>query len=364
MARESVKLWHGALDEKQGDIVLRGVLDTDSFKLLQVATYQREVMPYSRISEMVLALKNGNKVPDIELGMRGGDYHEREGIFYLQNDLFIIDGLQRVSAGRQMLLEGGEQKPRIGATVHFNTTEEWERKRFKVLNVSRTKVSANVLLRNLCPELEVIALLHNMSTRDQAFILNGKVSWDQRVQRTQILTALTLLKVAGMLHAHLGPGRGTDYDELARGNQKIFDRLGKNAFRDNIRTFFEIVDECWGVRSIAFKEGASYMRATFLGSLARLFSGHLNFWRDYKFVVEKDLRRKLSTFPVSDPTVRQLSGASGQAKSLLLTMMVQHINSGKRTHRLMPRDESTLPSVDEADDDEDPAEVATAAAGK
>ncbi|MDP3793851.1 MAG: hypothetical protein Q8R07_03810 [Candidatus Uhrbacteria bacterium] len=351
MARESVKLLHGALDEKQGDIVLRGVLDTDSFKLLQVASYQREVMPYSRISELVAALKS-SKVPDIELGMRGGDYHEREGIFYLQNDIYIIDGLQRVSAGMQMLMEGGEQKPRLGATIHFNTSEEWERERFKVLNVSRTKVSPNVLLRNLCPEIEAIALLHTMSTKDPGFILHSRVSWDQRIQRTQIISALTLLKVTGMLHAHIGPGRGGDYHELAEGSQKIFDRVGRNTFRDNVKTFFEIVDECWGVRAIAFKEGATYMRATFLGSLARLFSSHLNFWRDRKFVVEKDLRRKLSTFPVSDPTVRQLSGASGQARSMLLTMMIQHINSGKRTHRLQPRDESTLFSVETEEDGE------------
>lgn len=348
MARESVKVFNGALDEEGSSIVLRGVVDPKSLHLLKTPPYQREVMPIGKISEILQGLKTG-KVPDIELGMRGGDYREREGAFYLQDDIYIIDGLQRVTAGIMMLQEGGELLPRIGCSVHFNTDEKWERQRFEILNVKRTKVSPNILLRNMREELELISMLYNLTTRDPSFVLNRRVCWDQRMLRDHVISALTLLKTVCLLHAHLGPGRSLDYYNLANGGQKIFDKVGKNIFRDNIKTFFDILDECWGVKAIVFKEGASYMKGMFLFCLAMVFSGHINFWRENRLVVDKDMRRKLALFPVADPTVRQLAGASGQARVMLLTMMVNHINSGKRSKRLQPRDANLIPHIPQTD---------------
>ena len=76
MARNSVKVINAALDEVKIDqvgsqIVLRGVLDNDSLDLLQVSEYQREILPQSKIMDLIGAMKTG-RVPDIELGMRGG----------------------------------------------------------------------------------------------------------------------------------------------------------------------------------------------------------------------------------------------------------------------------------------------------
>jgi hypothetical protein len=107
MARTSVKVINAALDEVniQGDgnqIVLRGVLDNDSLDLLQVSEYQREILPQSKIMDLIDAMKTG-RVPDVELGMRGGDYREKDGVFYLQDSVHIIDGLQRISAAKHML---------------------------------------------------------------------------------------------------------------------------------------------------------------------------------------------------------------------------------------------------------------------
>src|SRR3954452_16034050 len=120
--RESVKVLKAALDEDGADIILRGVIAPDSLHLLQVDDYQREILPFARIRDLVGALENGN-VPDIVLGMRGGAYHDRDGVFYLQDPVFIIDGLQRTTAAKHLLMKGGRE-PRLGVKVHFNTSKE------------------------------------------------------------------------------------------------------------------------------------------------------------------------------------------------------------------------------------------------
>lgn len=360
MVRESVKITNAALDNgPNNSTVLRGIVEPDSLKLLVTPPYQRDVMPFSTIRALMDAQAAGNRLPDIELAMRGETFREREGgIVYLQGEVYIIDGLQRVNSGLSLIQAGDGVVPRLGAVVHFNTTEEWERERFRILNSARTKVSPNVLLRNLQHEVELVRVMHDMSVKEKAFVLCGRVSWDQRVQRHQVITALTFLKTVGALHSHMGAGRSAGYLELARGVERIYQEVGKTTFRANINTFFDVIDECWGVKAIAFREGAAYMRSTFLLTLAAMLSGHLNFWKDNRLVVEKDLRRKLAGFPVTDPQVRQLAGAGGQAGNLLLGMMLRHVNSGKRTRRLEPRDGSMVvpDSVDESTEEGDGGE--------
>jgi hypothetical protein len=53
---------------------------------------------------------------------------------------------------------------------------------------------------------------------------------------------------------------------------------------------------------------------------------------------------------VNDPQVKQLASSSGLAPDVLADLMIRHINSGKRTKRLMPRSGSrVLISSGEAD---------------
>ena len=336
MVRDSIKVVNAALDETPGgEIILRGVIDPDSLRLLKTAPYQREVLPLAKISELMKALETGT-VPDIELGMRGGDYREREDCFYLQDDTYIIDGLQRVTAGIQLLQKGGDRKPRIGAAIYFSTTEPWERERFKVLNVDRTRLSPNVLLRNLKEDLAVIAMLRNL-TDDPTFVMRDRICWDQRMTKGHLITAQTFASTVGFLHAHLGPGRSQRHDELAHGLQKIQERVGMRVMRDNIKTFFDVMDQCWSIRRVAFKEGAVCLRSTFLKTLATLFSRHDVFWRGDRLFVEKDIINKIAAFPITDPSIGQLAAGSSTAGQLLFQMLVEHVNSGKRTRRLVAR---------------------------
>lgn len=229
----SVKLCRAALDEDGSDIILRGSIDPGSLHLLQAADYQREILPLARIQELVAAFETG-AVPDIELGMRGHSVIERGECFHLQDPIYIVDGLQRVTAAIHMLHSGSDKLPRLGATVHFGTTEAWERSRFHILNANRTKLSPNVLLRNFRydhPAIKVLFLLCD----DKSFIMNHRVCWDQRMKRKELITALTFGKTVGALHAHIGPGRYTKVSDISRGLDTIMQRTGKMAFRDNAK---------------------------------------------------------------------------------------------------------------------------------
>jgi len=330
-----VRIVKAALDEGSTGIILRGVIDPKSLRLLQIGPYQREIMPLNTISELAEAIEKGS-VPDIELGVRGSNYMERKrGVFELAEDVFIIDGLQRVTAAKELLKRGG--KPSLGATIHFGTDEELERQRFRILNASRTKVSSNILLRNCRTESPAIDTFCNLSMHERDFVMCGKVSWSQRMARDHFITALTFLKVIGALHSHIGPGLSSNWHDISRGIQTIHDKVGRNTMRENTKTFFDFVDESWGIKSVTFKEGAAHLRQTFLICLALLFSRHETFWKGNRLFIDKDLKRKIASFPINDPQIRNLASSGGHAGKILLQYMLEHVNSGKRTRRLVER---------------------------
>jgi len=330
-----VRITHSALDEdEQGNIILRGRIDPERLEALLVDDYQREVLSPTSINQIMKGFESDGSVPDIDLGMRGGRTREKDDAFILLDDVFIIDGLQRVNAAKRFLLNGGT--PRLGATIHFNTTKEWEVERFRILNAERVKVSSNVLARNTRSQYPVVNALYNMCESDNAFVLKGRVCWQQRKQRSHLITAVTMMKALGILHSHLGPGKAHQLAEMVDGLQKTFDHVGRNAYRENVRAFFQIVEDCWGVRTVTY-DGASHLRNTFLFTLARVLSNHPTFWRENKLFMELSLLRKLKLFPMQDPTVQHLCGSGGKAGKMLYNLLVDHMNRGKRTKRIVPR---------------------------
>jgi hypothetical protein len=357
MARESIKIIHAALDEIEGkEIILRGVVDPDSLHLLQTAEYQREVLPLAHIRELVKAFDEGS-IPDITLGMRGGSYTEKNQAFYLQDDVFIIDGLQRTTAAIERLQAG--KSARLGATIYFNTTEAWEREQFHNLNALRVKLSPNILLRNTRAKIEIVETLFSLTTSDKNCVMRDRVCWSQRMVRSHLISALTFLKTIAWLHSHVAAGgKSNSLEEIVTGLQNMAEKISGSVLVHNMKAFFNLIDECWGIRSVAFKEGASYMRLTFLLTLASLFSRHQDFWRDKKLFVEKELQRKIKGFPLNDPNVKNLTAASGKARHILYQMLVEHVNSGKRTKRLTLRPEFRLTDAVESSDLVLPEEVA------
>ena len=334
-SRESVKMIHAALDEDtKGNIILRGVISPESLYLLKVAPYQREILPSSKISDLVEAFDSDGAVPDVELGMRGGSFLEKEGAFYLHDDTFIVDGLQRRTAAIKCLEAGKE--PRLGASVHFNTDEKWERERFKILNTTNTKLSPNVLLRNMQTQYNIVELLNTIS-KDKSFVLSGKICWNQRMTREELITALGFLKVAAQLHTKFGATRSnTRIDDIVPAMEKLYTKLGRGTVRENIKMFWNVMDECFKIHYVTFKEGAVALKGGFLLTMATIFSDHSDFWKDSKLSVPRDLVKKIASFPTNDPEIVRLAGARGAAQEILYQLMVSHINSGKRTKRLTP----------------------------
>lgn len=336
-ATEAVRLTKAALDEtSKGDIVLRGVLDPKTFHLIGVDTYQREILPLSSLSGLVDAFAAGAQVPDVTLGMRGGGYVEHDGAFTLRNDTYVIDGLQRLSAAAHVMRTARNPEPHLGAVVYFNTTRASECDLFRVLNTSQAKLSPGVLLRNLKDTNTAIDMLI-MLCHDKSFALAEKVCWNQRMKRSELITAMSFLRAVNILHSTFGPGLSSRYDEAARGSEKIMRTMGRTTMRDNTKTFFEVIDSAFGIRSLSFKQGATHLKGGFLTALALVLAHHRNFWdSNKKLVIAPDMRRKLATFPINDNAVRSLATSNQKGQTLLYRFLIDHFNKGKHIHRLVP----------------------------
>jgi hypothetical protein len=331
----AVKFVDAALEERGEFIILRGVIDPESLDHLITPDYQRGVLTGRGLRELGKAIET-SKVPDVELAVRGGQFTERGDGFYVQSPVYIMDGLQRISAARMMREKGFV--PYLGATAHFNTELKWERERFKILNAERVKVSPNVLLRNLRTENEAIRTIFELTNRDRNFVMYDRVSWQQKLKRTEVMSALILMKTILFLHAHLAPRTGSSrWDDVADGINRLMKRIGKPLLVYNACAFFNVIDECWSIRDVVFTERQSHLKGPFLAAVATVVSGHLNFWNGERVFFDRQLVKKISTFPLHDPEVKNLLGANGQARIILMHLLTNHINSGKRTKRLKPR---------------------------
>jgi len=342
----NLKLTNAALDifkaapDQPEALILRGVIDPLTIDGLLTDTYQRETLGGSKMGELKKALVTST-VPDIELGMRGERIRctdKDKGEYTLLDQVYIVDGLQRISAARSLLADKPDAQPRIGATIHFDTTFQWEKERFRILNQNRTKVSVNVLLRNAQSDFRSIDMLAKLC-QDETFALAGRVQWQQNRLRAEVISALTLCRVAMMLHSQFGPRGNGNYEEMARGLDRTLDKVGRTTMRENVKAFFEVLDECFTLRKIVYANGAVQVKDTFLTTVAEVFSDYGDFWRENKFFIDRRLRLKIAKFPIDDPEVVRLSGAGGKARDILYNLFIDHINSGKRSRRLRLSDE-------------------------
>jgi len=344
---DTVKILNGMLDDftdhhgKQ-TIILRGSIDLGTLANLKRNDYQRDRFSAAELKKLTAAIEAGKPVLDIELGMRGQGFMERENTFYLRDPVYIIDGLQRATATALVLERNPNARIQLGARIHFDTTLEWEREWFEALNTNQRKLSPNKLLANKRSDSDAIATLYGLAANEKAFPLYQRVQWGQAASRSDLITGLTLLKVAGRLHSHKSAGKSVSWKELVPALDRSITIVGMQNFRENVRTFFELIEECWGIRSILHKESAAYLRGPFLDMLAQMLSDHTDFWRtdaqERKLVIEPSLRRKIAQFPIrTDRTIISLASASGKSREHLYQLLRDHINSGKRTKRLTSR---------------------------
>lgn len=337
-----VKVLNGAMDVRRiadkDCLVLRGVIDPGSIADVQIGEYQREAGSLSDLSKLIAAMKRGEQIPDVEIGVRGGDVREKDGAFYIYSDCFVVDGLQRLTAVKRVLAEVGMDAPvHLGGLFHIDTDEEWERNRFKILNLYRRRVSPNVILRNEKDSLAVQSL-YAMCADGREFVLRGRVSWGQKMGRGELIPAFGLLKVAGQLHAHFGPGLSTSLEQLISAVDKTYAKMGPNIWRANVRAFFEVVDHAFGLRTIAYRDLSPQIKGGFLRTVARVAADHQNFWEVNRLKVKQVDLAKLRQFPIRDPGIVELASTSSPVNEMLYAKIVQHLNSGRRSGKLLKWD--------------------------
>lgn len=369
---------NAALDEiatKQGQqIVLRGVIEPASLPLLKVDDYQRDPLPLSALSKLWQALRDGESLPDIELGMRGNDYDCRgkKDEFWLENKVYIIDGQQRRNAAIHILSLLPELPVRLGAMIHFGTTREWERERFKILNLDRSRVSVNVILRNMRHQSAAILTLYGLTHNEPNFALFERVCWKQSASAHELISARTLTSVVAALHAHRSPAFRYSVSQLVPALDRQAGFVKLDQWRKNIVMFFDLLDECWGIRAIGMKDLALQTRIGFLLPVASLLSDHRIFWRGEKeteLYIDVETRKRLATFSLHEPTIVQLISSGGAFRgnrsegNLFYALLRDHLNKGRSSNRLRSRhdeeseyrsfpSDASLMSIDHEDEEE------------
>lgn len=343
---KTVKLVSGVLHEsplRGGTLVLRGVLDSASLKQLRFDDYQREALPLSSLTKLTAAVKEGATLPDIEIGMRGQKYTNKGEDWLLTDPCYVVDGQQRITACINAMSMYPGTQVFLGATIHFDTDKEWERQRFRILNNARVKVSPNVLLRNMRGDHPSIAKIYEMTNAsDSFFCIGGRVSWDQNMKRDKLFTALNTLRVIGRLHQHISPGMRHSVDYIGGQLDRLMEKTTPNQLRDNVKVFFDTIDEVWGIRMVQYRQLANHLNAGFLTMFARTLSNHHDFWKgdgDKKLFIATDLKAKMATFAIHDPGIAPLTSSAGAAHHILYDLFVKHINSGKRIKKLQPRED-------------------------
>jgi hypothetical protein len=334
----TLRLLSGALDElTPGRIVLRGVIDPASLSGLLKPDYQRETLRTATIEGLMQAFRDGaGRVPDVELAVRGEDYGctDSNAVYTITGDVYIIDGLQRISAAREFATGGGT--PLVGAMLHFGTTESWERERFDILNLRRTRLSPNVLLRNRVAQCSALRRLYDLCS-DDSFALYQRVSWAQYMRREELLTAMSFLKTAMRLHSRFGAGRYVALPAIWQALPPMMAKVGLVTMPENTKVFFEFLDEAWGIRNILYKDRATHLKSGFLFALADVISGYPTFWSGSTLRIERDIQKKIAQFGLSDPNVRAMA-CNSSSIGVLSRLIIDHINSGRRTRRLLDPD--------------------------
>jgi len=340
----SVKVVRAYLDDTGNGTVIRGAIDIDSLKALEVGSYQREVQPVTTLQKIKRGYAQG-VVPDIFLSMRGTKVRrgQNDGEFFLLDPTFIVDGLQRVTAAIQIVNDPtATTRPNVGAEVHLGRDEAWEREMFRILNLERTRLSSNVIIRNAAEDCSsASALLKLAGERD--FALRDRICFGQNMRREHLITAVTYLKIAGTLHSRFGASLSSDVLAIVGGLDRIVDGqagkdgIGERAFRENVRTFFNVIRDVWGLSQITVRETCPYIKYGFLHMLSLFITRMPQLWDDDKkrFRIERDVLKKMEQFPLNDPTVRDLCSASGQAEKVLYQMFLEHMNRGRRTNRFV-----------------------------
>lgn len=326
-------------DTPEYETILRGGLDIASLPLLKIDKYyQRELLSPAINRRIQQAIVMGADLPDITLGMRGDRFTvDTTGAIILLDKVYVVDGQQRVGMIQRHLQSFPADSVRIGAKVHFNTTVEREEVKFTALNLFRTNMSTNVALANERHRHDLVAALYGLVMSQQNFVMCHRVCWQQQKTGPQLISASAYLVAAMRLHAHLAPTRGGNgASRLAAAADNLQRATSIQVVRENIATFWNLIDDSWGIADLESKRSAPHMQAGFLRTIAAVFSEHVDFWDGHHFMVPADIRKRLRALKLQDPSLAYLCGSSGAGLNQLRYVIIEQLNHRLRK-KLTPR---------------------------
>ena len=268
-------------DPDTGEIIIRGVLDQETLKFINMAWYQREQGFSNRhTNEIISGLFLNGRVSDITLGMRGARCQSKGSTYTLQDKVYCIDGGQRLYAAAAAMRMRSGIKLHIGAKVYLNTTEESENEMFCRLGTTQVRISASVLMRNQKKKSTAVETLLALNTDDQ-FALKERIGWGQTKAHSELMTGFTLAKIIGALHAHQGGAlKAHKVSDLVSGMDRLVDRITAETLRKNVIGFFDSIDRCWNIRNLtgAHDEVRPQLNTEFLLTIASVLSRYPDFW--------------------------------------------------------------------------------------
>jgi hypothetical protein len=278
--RQHILIQNGALEETADNrIILRGVIGPSDLRKLQTAPYQKKTHSKSKIRRLGQAIIGGDRLPDIECGMRGQNFHSGpDNSFLLYDPIYVIDGLQRKMALTAVNSRQPEISCAIGIIINFGTTEAWERARFEKLATDRTQVAPAVILRNAAKDDKVAKMIYALTTEDRDCILYNRVTWDQHEMAGEVIRGNVLYQIIGMLHAWKIAPYSIKPHALVQHVNEIAENVGDHVMLSNTRKFFELVDHFWGFRNIQKRDGLIQCKPAFLFVMAELMAEMPVFW--------------------------------------------------------------------------------------
>jgi len=317
--------------------VITGMLDISTLSSLRIdRSYQREALRGAIKDAMVEAVVEDERFPSLQLGMRGHNWIALDNnVVELLDPVFNVDGQQRADAIRIALLINGVLDVRIGVECWLNSTPEIERRRFHRLNTNRTRVCSTTEIRNMKDDNRSVGTIFGLS-HESGFCLFNRVCWDQQFGPDDLITGATFFRVA--LNINEQPGiraaHGKSINLVNRGNLLV-EEVGLHTFRDNTAQFFRYISGSWSI-ALSRRKTADHLRAGFLYSLANVLREHRNFWDGRKLIIPSPFRKKLGSFPIQDPAVKQHMGSAGPSAHLQY-LLIEHFNYNAREHRLVQR---------------------------
>ena len=303
-----VRILNGGLEEDSDtkEIVLRGVIDPATLKYIRMDWYQREQgFSKSHNNEIVAAFFAGSKISDITIGMRGHRCKSHGDIYQLLDRCYCIDGGQRLYCAAIATKERPDVRIRLGAKVHFGTTEEIENEMFCKLGTTQVRVAASVLVRNRKKKSAAANLMVRLNT-DDSFALKSRVQWNQVKTRHELISGFSFARVIAALHSHKGGAlKSSKTYELLEALDQLVEKIGADNFAGNTIRFFDAIDKCWTLRQLsgARTEHRPHLELEFLLTVAGLLSSYSEFWdgipRDFFSFPDKYVKR-LRGFKLAD----------------------------------------------------------------